>query len=145
MAQDTDDKPPLGIAKAPCKSCPYRQDVPSGVWAAHEYEKLPAFDAPIAEQLLSGNGGFFMCHQRSGEMCAGWVACHGDNLAALRFVELGISKERVTPEVFGYVSPVPVFTSGAEACAHGLRDMEQPSAKARRVVDRLARKIEEHG
>ena len=33
-------------AKSPCGSCPYRQDVPSGVWAASEYEKLPAYDAP---------------------------------------------------------------------------------------------------
>ena len=138
-----DDDKPVGIAKAPCKSCPYRKDVPSGIWAEHEYEKLPIYDGTIAEQLLKGYGGLFLCHQRDGCVCAGWVATHGDNLAALRFIALGISKDRVDPEVFGYVSPVPVFASGAEACAHGLRDMDEPSAKARRTVDRLSRKIEQ--
>ena len=28
------------VRSQPCSSCPYRKDVPSGVWAHHEYEKL---------------------------------------------------------------------------------------------------------
>ena len=59
-------------AKNPCGSCPYRRDVPSGVWDESEYHKLPEFDKPTAEQPPR----VFMCHQDNDRLCAGWVACH---------------------------------------------------------------------
>lgn len=31
-------KPP----KVPCGTCPYRRDVPAGIWHGEEYAKLPA-------------------------------------------------------------------------------------------------------
>jgi hypothetical protein len=31
-------------APKPCESCPYRKDVPSGVWSEGEYRKLPQYD-----------------------------------------------------------------------------------------------------
>ena len=37
-------------AKNPCGSCPYRKDVPSGVWAVSEYLKLVEYDRPTGEQ-----------------------------------------------------------------------------------------------
>ena len=46
-------------APRPCDSCPYRQDVPSGIWAASEYAKLPAYDAPTCAQSAR----LFLCHQ----------------------------------------------------------------------------------
>lgn len=126
------------VAKAPCKSCPYRCDVPSGVWAAEEYERLPAFDGDIPEQLMAGATYLFMCHQDDGHICAGWVACHGpENLLALR---LHGAAERLDPSVWDYVSPVPVFASGREACDHGKRDLDEPSAVAARTVARIKRK-----
>ncbi len=125
-----------GVAKAPCKSCPYRRDVPSGIWHAHEYDKLPAYDGEIIDQLRAGAGGLFMCHQQDGCLCAGWLATHGpDNLLALR-----LSGHEVTKEVWDYTSPVPVFGSGAEAAAHGKADIETPGEKAQRTVGRLIRK-----
>jgi hypothetical protein len=126
-----------GVMKAPCKSCPYRTDVPSGVWAAEEYQKLPSYDGEIIDQLQSGALGLFMCHQKDGNLCAGWLATHGtDNLLALR-----LQGDQVKEEVWDYESPVPVFKSGAEAAAHGLADIDAPGTKAGRTIDRLVRKL----
>jgi hypothetical protein len=123
-------------AKAPCKTCPYRRDVPSGLWAREEYEKLPGYDGEPFQQLEKGALGRFDCHQRDGNMCAGWIATHGaENLLALRLAR------NIAPEVIGYKSPVPVFGSGAEAAAHGMRDIEKPGADARRAIQRLSRKL----
>lgn len=127
-----------GVAKAPCKSCPYRQDVPSGVWAPEEYEKLPTYDGEIIDQLQAGALGLFMCHQKDGCLCAGWLATHGtDNLLALR-----MNGAKVKDEVWGYKTKVPVWSSGQEACDHGLADIEQPGDQANRVINRLTRKID---
>jgi hypothetical protein len=121
-------------AKAPCKSCPYRKDVPSGVWHAEEYAKLSAYDGEIIEQVMKGGTGLFMCHQRDGCLCAGWVGAHGtDNLLALRL-------HAVHPSTWDYSSPIPLFASGEEAAEHGMRDIEQPGQKAVRIMDRLAHK-----
>jgi hypothetical protein len=126
------------VAKAPCKSCPYRCDVPSGVWAQHEYEKLPKYDGEIGEQVMNGAWGLFNCHQRDGNLCAGWLACHGaDNLLAMR-----MTGEEIAPEVWAYESPVPIFDSGREAAEHGMRDIENPGVWAQSTINRLMRKLE---
>jgi hypothetical protein len=110
--------------------------VPSAVWAREEYEKLPRYDGEIIEQLNAGAGGLFMCHQRDGRLCAGWLAAHGaDNLLALR-----LHARELEPEVWGYESPIRLFASGAEAAAHGVADMEAPSERARATIRRLVRK-----
>lgn len=120
----------------PCASCPYRTDVPSGIWAKHEYDKLPAYDGDIPDQLMNGGLAIFMCHQRDGNLCAGWLACHGpDHLLALRF-----EQRNIDPAVFDYVTDVPVFKSGAEARAHGLRQMQRPGKKAKRLQQALVKK-----
>lgn len=127
-----------GVAKAPCKSCPYRKDVPSGVWDASEYDRLTDYDGEIIEQLMAGGRGLFMCHQRDGCLCAGWLATHGpDNLLALR-----LNASEVKDEVWGYRSPVPVFASGSEAAAHGKKDIQEPGGRAQRAINRLVRKLE---
>lgn len=40
----------LTLRDNPCHSCPYRRDVPSGVWATEEYDKLLPYDADTASQ-----------------------------------------------------------------------------------------------
>jgi hypothetical protein len=113
-------KPP----KVPCGSCPYRKDVPSGIWSADEYVKLPKYDGDVIHQLVAGAGGLFMCHQKDGCICGGWLVTHGpDNLAALRIKE-------VDPSVWDYDPGVECFTSGAEAALHGMADIENPSEDA---------------
>jgi hypothetical protein len=123
LAKDT-----VTVAKRPCGSCPYRRDVPSGVWAESEYDKLPDYDAPTWSQPL----GLFMCHQRDGCLCAGWLACHGRELLAVR-----LARDTVDPAVHGYTTDVPVFASGAEAAAHGKRGIDRPDPKAKKLVAKL--------
>lgn len=120
--------------KAPCGTCPYRCDVPAGIWAAEEYQKLPGYDGGTIDQLLNGATGLFYCHQNDGKLCAGWAACHDtDHLFALRL-------SKVHPSTYGYRSPIPVFSSGREACDHGLSGVADPSDAARRAMDKIERK-----
>lgn len=127
-------KPLLTCAKVPCISCPYRTDVPSGVWTAHEYDKLPTYDGSIVEQLEKGATGVFMCHQGNDKLCAGWVATHKpSNLLALRHSHIAVT-------VWDYTSPVPVFASGADAAKHGKRDLRRPSRAAREMMLRIMNK-----
>lgn len=121
-------EPVRGPAPRPCASCPYRQDVPSGIWAAEEYAKLPAYDNDTWAQPQ----GLFLCHQTGSDdpgarLCAGWVGCHGGQLLALR---LAVTSGRVDPTVFEYRTAAPLFASGAAAAAHGMADVESPSVAA---------------
>jgi hypothetical protein len=126
------------MAQRPCVSCPYRRDVPSGVWHPDEYAKLPAYDRPTAEQPT----GVFICHQDPGDprLCAGWVGCHGDESLALRLATaLGKLTDVDAEAVFGYVSPVPLFGSGSEAAAHGMRGVVAPTPTAKQAINKLLR------
>jgi hypothetical protein len=130
------DDPLMTCAKAPCKSCPYRRDVPSGVWASEEYDKLARYDGDIPEQLDQDAIALFLCHQQDGRLCAGWVAAHGaDNLLAMR-----LHHHEIEPSVWDYQSPVPVFDTGREARDHGQRDINAPGEAADRAISRLLRK-----
>lgn len=126
-------------AQRPCDSCPYRQDVPSGMWDASEYAKLARYDADTIAQPP----GLFLCHltEENGRMCAGWAGCHdGDNLLALR---LATANGRISPETaqftVGYRSPVPLFASGTEAAIHGMRNIDQPSDDALAAMNKIER------
>lgn len=125
----------LTVRKTPCGSCPYRRDVPSGIWHQEEYDKLRQFDGSTAEQALAGAVRVFMCHQVGGELCAGWVGCHdmGETLA------IRVQARDIDPSVFEYRSPVPLFASGAEAAEHGLRDIARPGPAALAAQAKIAR------
>lgn len=129
-------------APRPCDSCPYRQDVPSGIWAASEYAKLPAYDAPTYAQPAR----LFLCHQHDRDddrarVCSGWAGCHdGDHLLALRIaVADGEITEEVAAAIRDYASPVPLFSSGAEAAVHGMREISKPSWDACTAIDKISR------
>jgi hypothetical protein len=130
MAKELND-----VAKRPCGTCPYRKDVPSGVWAANEYEKLPAYDAEMAFQPIAR----FDCHQRDGKLCAGWLACHGPH--ALLAIRWGLIAGKIDPEVLDYSTDVPLFKSGQEACDHGKRDIANPGEAAGRKIMGLLKVI----
>ena len=118
----------LTAAKNPCGSCPYRRDVPSGVWERDEYDKLPKYDGQTWEQSPA----VFMCHQRDGNLCAGWLACHDPrHLLALRMTR------NVDPAMFEYTTTTPVFKSGTEARAHGLTEVKRPGKRAVRLISKL--------
>lgn len=125
--------------KRPCVSCPYRRDVPSGVWAAKEYEKLPTYDGDIGAQALAGALRLFGCHQADGHLCAGWAGHRPpDELLAIR---LALSSGRINEAVLDYTTDVPLFASGAEASAHGLADNKAPGAHAVKMIGRLLRTV----
>lgn len=112
---------------APCGTCPYRRDVPAGIWDASEYAKLPPYDGETWDQPPA----LFFCHRNDGHLCAGWVGCHdADHLLAFRL-------HRVDPSAFDHVSPVPLFASGAEAAAHGLAGVLRPDRRARAAIRKL--------
>lgn len=126
----------LGPAPRPCESCPYRQDVPSGVWSREEYEKLREYDEDTSMQPLA----IFQCHQTDREndhsrMCAGWVGCHSGDLLALRLY----LTQGGDPAVFEYVSPVDLFASGNEAADHGVREIYSPSPEAIHMMEKISR------
>lgn len=121
-------KPP----KVPCGSCPYRRDVPAGIWEAVEYDKLPLYDGETWNQSPA----LFLCHQQDDCLCGGWLATHGtDDLLALRFAATTLD-----PSVWSWTTDVPVFGSGAEAAAHGRAGIAEPTPAALRKIDGLIRK-----
>lgn len=129
-------------AQRPCDSCPYRRDVPSGVWDRTEYAKLRRYDRPTGEQPT----GVWQCHvtdsaDRPRRICAGWAGCHdGDHLLAVRVaVAAGTISPDTAQQVVDYHTPVPLFSSGAEAADHGERDLAEPSLAAVRVMQKIQR------
>lgn len=125
-------KPP---AKNPCGSCPYRRDVPSGIWSEEEYDKLPNYDLPTGDQPPN----VFLCHQQNGRMCAGWTACHDmeENMG----VRLAVSLDQMSVETLeaarDYTTNVPLFSTGAEAKAHGMANVEAPTRETRKAIAKL--------
>lgn len=124
-------------APRPCTSCPYRRDVPSGIWHREEYAKLRRYDAPTGEQPT----GVFLCHTAPGRVCAGWAGCHdGAHLLALRIAEAGGRMTASDIDVtIDYVSPVPLFGSGAEAADHGEAEIAAPSPEAVYAMAKVTR------
>jgi Family of unknown function (DUF6283) len=123
--------------KTPCASCPYRRDVPSGVWATDEYDRLPGYDGPTGEQAMAGALGVFLCHNDPDKsVCAGWSHLADENTLALRLAEI-FDREVDVQAVLDYQTSVPVFASGAEAAEHGKRDIEAPSDEAIKTVRKV--------
>lgn len=125
-------------AARPCGSCPYRRDVPSGVWNLDEYAKLPQYDRPTGEQPI----GVFLCHRQDGRACAGWVGTHDmENCLAVRIgAATGTLAE---PEaLMDYETDVPLFDSGLEAARHGVERINSPGPAARRLIEKLQKEAE---
>lgn len=128
-----------GVRGEPCRSCPYRRDVPSGLWAFEEYEKLRGYDLPTPDQPMA----VFCCHVSPDHLCHGWVAVHQNrtvgeahpfDLLALRLYE-SMHGPVELPE-----SSVELFASGNEAADYGQCDIEDPSPEARARTAQLIRK-----
>ncbi|MEV0360670.1 DUF6283 family protein [Nocardia sp. NPDC050697] len=126
-------------APKPCTSCPYRSDVPSGIWHPSEYDKLSDYDRPLEEQPQR----LFLCHQNDADsarsrMCAGWVGCHGPDILGLAIALISNDISHTTYHAArDYTSPVPLFGSGAEAAAHGRTDLECPGPAAQRAITKI--------
>lgn len=131
-----------GPTPRPCSSCPYRRDVPAGIWAAAEYTKLGAYDRDTPDQPAA----VFLCHQNDessdqSRMCSGWVGCHGEELLALRLAFMtGAINGDTFSACIDYVSPTPLFASGAEAARHGMSGIDAPAAPAREAIAKIRRR-----
>lgn len=124
------------IRSQPCGACPYRRDVPSGVWAADCYDLLARYDAPTGEQPPAPFG----CHATPERLCHGWAVVHSNRgheheLLALRLLQFRIGEAIDVP-----AAGVPLFDSGAQAAEHGKAEIERPSIKALCTSARLVSK-----
>lgn len=121
--------------KTPCASCPFRRSVASGVWSAEEYAKLPTYDGETFEQ----NEKIFFCHQdEADEVCSGWLG-HADPTELLA-VRIGLMVGRLDQSCAEYSTTVELFASGAEAAAHGVKDITDPDQRARDAIERITKK-----
>lgn len=121
------------VRSQPCSACPYRQDVPSGVWSAHEYDKLRDYDKPTGEQPFEA----FACHATPEHLCHGWAVVHTTRGNEYDLLALRIHGYPDIPD-----AGVPLFASGNEAADHGQADIEQPSEEAIAAVEKLSRKYD---
>ncbi|MBS1693138.1 MAG: hypothetical protein JST91_13060 [Actinobacteria bacterium] len=71
-------------------------------------------------------------------MCAGWVGCHGSDLLALRLAAARGIVDGTDLDGTRTTTSVPLFSSGAAAAAHGLRDIDTPGAPARKAMTKIA-------
>jgi Family of unknown function (DUF6283) len=120
----------------PCASCPYRQGVPSGVWDAAEYAKLPDYDGDTGGQSPTA----FFCHQNDGSVCSGWLG-HRDPYGLLG-VRIGVTTGLLDPSCLEYQTDVPLFATGAEAAAHGMKDIRHPGKRAKDTMRKITTKKE---
>lgn len=121
------------VRKEPCISCPYRCDVPSGLWSAEEYDKLPPYD----EELIYQPYAVFSCHATPDHLCHGWAVVGGERMLALRIY--AATHEEFDP--YDIPEPiVPLFKSHTAAAEHGRAEIDAPSRDARTAIRRLLRK-----
>lgn len=126
------DLDPAKPRKTPCASCPYRKNVPSGVWDESEYVKLLGYDGETFEQTATG---VFMCHQQDGCVCSGWLG-HRDAYDLLA-VRLGLMRGIIDIDSRDYTTNVPLFESGAAAAEHGLKNIEKPDEDAEKIMKKI--------
>lgn len=115
------------VRSRPCPTCPYRRDVPPGIWAAAEYDRLRAYDQPTGEQPVAGFG----CHTDPAVYCHGWAVVGSTRGHAFDLLALRINPVEIPP------AAVALFPSGAAAADHGLAGVDDPPAAARAAIARL--------
>lgn len=126
----------IGCSPSPCKTCPYRRDVPSGIWAPDEYAKLPKYDAETFGQPSA----LFMCHTSQGGLCTGWLQSHANrghrfDLLALR---LARNLDHKAVSAVCLMEPlVKLFKTGAAAARHGMKAISNPSPRAKSAMARI--------
>lgn len=130
-----------GCLPTPCTTCPYRVDVPSGIWAKEEYEKLVAYDRPTFEQPPN----LFMCHQSNNSLCTGWVQSHANrehafDLLALRMIDRRKVDVDQVSKVAQSEPMVKLFLTGSGARRHGLKQLAKPGPKAKSAMKRITKK-----
>lgn len=133
MAEATPSTGPrkMNVLPGPCTTCPYRKDVPAGIWSAEEYEKLRGYDDPQTSFAA------FLCHQSPeigrDTLCRGWLSVHCESVAARLLL---LAKRITRSQLYATVKEV-LYASGNEAADAGLRGVARPSRQAKRAIRRL--------
>ena len=125
----------MKVKARPCRSCPYRRDVPVGVWDGSEYDKLEAYDAETGDQPLA----VFCCHTSPEEVCSGWAGVDRPPERALLALRLAVITGRLDPSALDYVSPIALFGSDREAAEHGRSGIASPPAEATELIRKLSK------
>lgn len=122
----------IPVRDNPCGSCPYRKDTPPGVWHPDEYAKLPAWDNP-----MEMHAGVFMCHQsalgQKDSACRGWFEVHHENVGVRMAAAARLTVAQREP------TKIPLYASGAEACAAGMRGVRRPNAAAKSLIGKITK------
>lgn len=117
----------MSVRSAPCGACPYRCDVPPGVWHHDEYDKLRLYDEVTAYQPPEA----FSCHATPDGLCHGWAVVHSNRGHEFELLALRLKPTPVPAPI------VALFGSGNDAADHG---QSTPNAAAEDVASRLLRK-----
>lgn len=127
---------PIDVAKEPCSSCPYRRDVPSGLWHRSEYKKLPEYDEGAEPPSIA----LFLCHQTNATgretVCRGWLSVHRNSIA----VRLALMQGNVTEKQVRARVATELHESGDAACAAGLLRIRRPGKDAEVLREKLLQK-----
>lgn len=123
----------LLVNKNPCTTCPYRKDVPSGVWAQEEYEKLRDYDREDERMALAT----FLCHQSTvagrNMACKGWVMVHRESVA----VRVACAKGQLDYRTCFEETDVELYESGNAAADAGERQIKRPGREAQAAMFKL--------
>jgi hypothetical protein len=103
------------------------------VWDESEYIKLPQYDGDMGEQSPA----VFGCHQNDGSVCSGWLGHRNPN--DLLAVRLGLVRGTLDVSCLEYETDVPLFASGAEAAAHGMKEVEAPGPAAKATIRKVSK------
>ena len=117
------------VRKKACSACPFRKDVPSGVWDFAEYEKLRPFDNETWEQPAAA----FMCHATPDFYCHGWAV-----VGTSRGREFDLLALRLRPCEIPEPS-TEMFASGNEAADWGQELADEPPIEAQAAIVKLTR------
>lgn len=123
----------LGCCDEPCRTCPYRRDVPAGLWDPVEYHKLIAYDVDTSSQPI----GVFLCHYTNSDnptLCRGWLAVGGWELLGVR---LAVTTGHLDPAEVDRPIATDVFDTGTDAAMWGLSGVADPGPDAQAAIARL--------
>lgn len=135
MTNDDPEQRKLAPRKTPCATCPYRKNVPQGIWDWEEYSKLERYDAETGEQPPN----LFMCHQGEGDICMGWWSCGGQPFEMLA-ARLAVIRGEIDLEELDNITSVPLHETHTAAAGHGYGGVNNPDARARRAIDKIVAK-----
>lgn len=94
----------------PCKTCPYRRDVPLRHWSVQEFRDLIASE-------ISVMGVLYGCHTKDGSICIGWLIDQDKRRFPSIMLRVSLSKNNITREYLDKLnSPHPLFDSVEQMC-----------------------------